>query len=1392
MKARFKNRSASNILHGIWVAIAFFHHPPQLAADDFSQPTAQISQHEKTQPAQLANPQLAQSVSVSPESRRHPFDNESALPQFLLRVNDRITVHSFATNSAQSTTDRLTQTQPIFELPLFSVPSQYVESTILQASHQSTAAVPNAQTTESGVVVYRAQQIGNDGSRLDPNSTQQDSNPLQLEQPIAKPQKAGNFMLLQTPGAADDIAASNSTRQATSGNVTVAPLQANPPGNREAQLNNGTVVPTATQVTAENAGEAIVAAPLTLDVVTARRAAIEQRTDLPDDLKAQALKHLQRAAELVTQRIDAEKRFVDLKAEKDNGPNLVADLRNQLNHAPARTEPDHPAAASVAELDQLRLADEERLTEARGNLEAWENKAKLRTERKPQMPALIETTRKQQEDAAKALSIAAPDGENPVISLSRRTEQEALSLLLKSQLEQYRIEQLRYEALNEMFPLQRDVLTRNRNLLEKRVEQWKTILADARREESTRQAREAREKLRNAHPTLRDLAEHNSSLTQRRKELQEFMGARVTELSAVNATLVGVEQKFRSVTEKEQRAGLTTAIGLLLRSQRNHLPSASSYRRRLQQTEQDIVRLQTEQMQLEDERNDLGDIEAHIESTLGELDSEDASSEELRQMAHELLTDRRKYLDDLLADYDAGLQTLGETDVTCRRLETMIGDYESYIDERVLWIRSASAVDLAFPQRTWLATQSFSMHRQWPALLQFMSHDAQHYWILYVLVVAGFSTIIALERRTRRIISRLGITAQKHLVSGIPQTLLATGLTIITASAWPALLWFTGWRLAQSDLDLAAGLSQAFMFCSAALWLVNSFRGLCRKHGVAEAFLEWPEAIVRSLSSNLLLYIAGGVPLCFIVVAAGRLDEGTGADSVGRLAFVCFCVLLSAMLRKIVRPTGVVIGNLLRSNPNALMYRLRWIWYPMAVGSPLCLAVLSLMGYQYTAEQLMMRLQLTLGLSIVLLITYTMLMQWMLAAKRSLAIKHARQRRIAALAAAQRESEDEGAASSPIPPVEAPQVNLSLLNQQMLRLVRGTACILFLTVSWAIWGQVLPALQVFSRIELWQIVVETTENIETESSGPITREITRVKPVTLGHLLLGIGVLTIAVLASRNVPGLLELAVLQRLPMDHGGRNAITTLCRYGFMLTGIIVASNTIGVSWGSVQWLVAALTVGLGFGLQEIFANFVSGLIILFERPVRIGDVVTIDGVSGAVSRIQIRATTITDWDRKEYIVPNKEFVTGKLLNWTLSDKTNRIVVNVGVAYGTDTERALALLQQIAEQHPLVLEDPPPVVGFEGFGDSTLNLVLRCYLPNLDHRLKVISQLHIAIDRLFKEEGIEIAFPQRDLRIRTMPSQIAVALNSQQMTEASNVPPEIGSENLPETDSGKWKRSA
>jgi potassium efflux system protein len=199
------------------------------------------------------------------------------------------------------------------------------------------------------------------------------------------------------------------------------------------------------------------------------------------------------------------------------------------------------------------------------------------------------------------------------------------------------------------------------------------------------------------------------------------------------------------------------------------------------------------------------------------------------------------------------------------------------------------------------------------------------------------------------------------------------------------------------------------------------------------------------------------------------------------------------------------------------------------------------------------------------------------------------------------------------------------------------------------------------------------------------------------------------------------------------------------------VLAFSTLGLQWSNIQWLVAALSVGLGFGLQEIVANFISGIILLFERPIRVGDVVTLDNTTGVVSRIRIRATTITNWDKQELLIPNKEFITGRVINWTLSDKLNRVVITVGVAYGVDVSRAMALMLEAAQENPNVLEDPKPVSSFEAFGDNALTLLLRTYLGNLDNRLATITALHQAINDKFNAAGISIAFPQRDIHLST-----------------------------------------
>ena len=195
--------------------------------------------------------------------------------------------------------------------------------------------------------------------------------------------------------------------------------------------------------------------------------------------------------------------------------------------------------------------------------------------------------------------------------------------------------------------------------------------------------------------------------------------------------------------------------------------------------------------------------------------------------------------------------------------------------------------------------------------------------------------------------------------------------------------------------------------------------------------------------------------------------------------------------------------------------------------------------------------------------------------------------------------------------------------------------------------------------------------------------------------------------------------------------------------------------MSWNKLQWLVAALSVGLGFGLQEIFANFISGLIILFERPVRIGDMVTIGEMTGTVSRIRIRATTITELDRKESIIPNKVFVTERLLNWSLSDCVTRITLHIRLGHDADLEQARSIMLQCMQENYRVLEDPEPVVLFLEAGLSSFNHEMRYHVGEISDRNTSIDEIHNRLVERFRDAGIRMAFQQLDVHVKAAGGQ-------------------------------------
>ena len=232
-----------------------------------------------------------------------------------------------------------------------------------------------------------------------------------------------------------------------------------------------------------------------------------------------------------------------------------------------------------------------------------------------------------------------------------------------------------------------------------------------------------------------------------------------------------------------------------------------------------------------------------------------------------------------------------------------------------------------------------------------------------------------------------------------------------------------------------------------------------------------------------------------------------------------------------------------------------------------------------------------------------------------------------------------------------------------------------------------------------------------------------------------------------------------KMNMERGTREALVTMTGYIGVTIAIVASLGIAGVTFTNLAIIAGALSVGIGFGLQNIVNNFVSGLILLFERPIKRGDWVVVGNTEGYVKKISIRSTQIQTFDRADVIVPNSDLISNQVTNWMLHDNSGRIRVPVGVAYGTDTQKVHDILTQIAQDDSNVISHDPELptrVFFLAFGESSLDFELRCYIANIDERLKVLSALNFAIDKAFRENGIEIPFPQRDLHVKHMPAPI------------------------------------
>lgn len=812
---------------------------------------------------------------------------------------------------------------------------------------------------------------------------------------------------------------------------------------------------------------------------------------------------------------------------------------------------------------------------------------------------------------------------------------------------------------------------------------------------------------------LRQLSEENARLATHRTQLNSNFAKADAEKVRANGRLFELMDSFNSARRLVDSGGRVSLYGPFLMNHYMRLDHFRPPAEKLRQSNS-ISEIVIDRARHEQQLSELLDTDQFIARQLEGLGSTETLPDYVRNSATQLLQDRSSLLSDMMSRETELIELLGNIDISYQQLDSLIEEFKAFLIGHILWVRSHLPLDRDVFKQLWLDT------RQAIDSLQFsMAFNIN--LLAIIAMLAGLSLLLLRRRMWRRmeiINRRIGRPRNDSIIYSVEILLL----TLLRSAAVPLVMVGLGLSIETNQQGLLQPLALSLLTAAggvmAALFLRDSSTagGICRTH------FDWPEGRCKSVS-NLMTWIL--IRLMPVVIAASflvHLEQNTPHAVLGRL-FLCFVAIMVAakLLRMLARQRKLQASQtpdeqFAKRFPNWIQDGIVWV-------SAGFLIFIVLSGFLLPARIVYTGLAITALIFVGAIFLHELLMRWLLVARRRI--------RFQQLMAAQPGTEGEEKAET-----EARRTSLGDLSDSTAQLIKSLVYVSTAVSVILVWKPLMPAVQGLQRFTLWS-VSQTVNGVQLQTQ------------ITLATLFLAILIFFATFYAARRIPALIELILRSTGRSTPATRYTISTITNYVIIAIGTMVFFSTLKMSWSQLQWLVAALGVGIGFGLQEIVANFISGLIILFERPIRVGDVVTIGESTGTVTRIQIRATTIRDWDGKELLVPNKEFITGRLLNWTLSDTNNRIVIDVGIAYGSDVAAAMKILEDVVTLHPAILDEPRPNILFTQFGDNALLLSARCFLADLDDRLRRVSELNQQIYTAFNEAGIVIAFPQLDVHL-------------------------------------------
>jgi potassium efflux system protein len=1032
---------------------------------------------------------------------------------------------------------------------------------------------------------------------------------------------------------------------------------------------------------------------VTPEMLQERIATVRESTELDEDTRTRLVDLYRQALSNLEARRADEKAAEEFRLARRTAPREAEQIRAAIDRRRASDPTADLQGVSSSSSQRLnRWLDEEtaNLTAAEAKLAILEATIETAGRRPADARGRIVEARSAMDDLAPRLGHRPVPDESPQLAEAARWAAETRLYALQSEILMLDQELLSHSERLEVMHAERDDAALGISRIRQRVDILQEAVIARRREEAEQAMTEARAALRGAFSGELQWAK----LANANMALVELLPEQLAELDRLAARerslprISRIENAHRNARRRLELEDPWAPVGLTILAERRQLPGAGEYETERRRVSRSIATVSLRLSEAEEERRALADLETYLDERIA-AGTETPHPAFRGEMEHLGLT-RRSLLDLAIANDQALQRRLYDLDDVLYRLARGMTAYDDFLARRLLWVRSTAAIDAAALARLPEEVADYLEPGPWLDLGRATALRlvrAPIYLLIALLAIA----LVWRRGRVRASLVESGRNVGRVREDGLGSTVKALVLTLVLAAPVPLLLLALGGALSTGDETAPFPLAAGALLPQVAHWIALPIvvRYLFLPGGVAQRHFGWDERALARARQHLAWFIV-----------------------------VVFPVYL--------------VRQFLAARSVAAQQRWRYLGFPLAVLVPAALIVLAWLGYSYTTQELTRRLFLTIWSLAAVWLGSALARRWLLVTSRRLAYQKSRAARDAVLA----RRAGAGAEATVEGDVGEPETDLVALGDDSRKLLAAIVLLAAALVLARVWGEMIPALGVLEEVELW------TRSAPVEGTHPAV-------PVTLLDLLLAAVIGIGGYISARNAPSLLDIILLKKGGVSAGGRYAIATLTRYAITAVTVLAVLHELGASAAQLGWAAAALGVGIGFGLQEIVANFICGLILLFERPVRIGDVVTLGDTSGVVSKIRIRATTIRDWEQKELIVPNKALITGNLLNWTLSDQVTRLIIKVGVAYGSDVERAMTLMREAADENPLVLSQPEPSVHFEQFGESSLNLALRVHVSDVGDRLPVLTALHKAIDRAFRAAGIVIAFPQRDVHV-------------------------------------------